>query len=91
MGSKSKNLFKESHIWACWCQNVGPSWVKNSKKGYFHNSHLTTTQPSQNQFRLSIDNTVWLDSADTKTDSQDAVNSQKNENTQTSEVNSYFF
>ena len=24
-----------------WGQNVGPGWVKNDSKGYFHTSHLT--------------------------------------------------
>ena len=34
--------FKEFFTWALWDQNVGPGWVKNDKKGYFHTSHLTT-------------------------------------------------
>ena len=34
-------LFKEFLIWAFSGQNVGPSWLKNSKKGCFHASHLS--------------------------------------------------
>ena len=34
-------LLKELFIWAFWDQNVGPGWVKNSKKG-FRTSHLTS-------------------------------------------------
>ena len=30
-----------NHNWAFWGQNVGPGWLKNSTKGYFHTSHLT--------------------------------------------------
>ena len=34
-------LLKEFLIWAFWGPDVGPGWVKNGKKGYFHISYLT--------------------------------------------------
>ena len=34
-------MFKEFLIWAFWVQNVGPGWVKNGKKGFFHTSDLS--------------------------------------------------
>ena len=40
-GLKIKILLKEFHLLACLGPNVGPCWVKNSEKGYFHNSYLT--------------------------------------------------
>ena len=36
-----KMLFKEFLIRALSGQTVGPGWVKNGKKDFFHTSHLT--------------------------------------------------
>ena len=38
----TKMLLKKLFIWVFWGQNVGPGWVKNSKKECFQTSHLTT-------------------------------------------------
>ena len=32
----TKMLFNKFLIWIFWGQNVGPGWVKNGKKGSFH-------------------------------------------------------
>ena len=37
----TKMLFKIFLIWVFRGQNVGPGWVKNGKKGFFHTSHLS--------------------------------------------------
>ena len=42
MSFLTKMLFKEFFIWAFWGQNLGPGWVKNGKKIFFHTSHLST-------------------------------------------------
>ena len=42
MSFLTKMLLNEFLIWAFWGKNVGPGWVKNSKKGFLHTSHLTT-------------------------------------------------
>ena len=50
-------MFKEFRIWAIWGQNVGPIWVKNGKKGYFHDSHLTPSRvfpKSKEIFSMSL-------------------------------------
>ena len=38
---KLRFFLKEFLIYAFLGQNVGPVWVKNDKKGYFHTSHFT--------------------------------------------------
>ena len=41
MSFLTKMLLKEFLIWTFWSQNVGPGWVKNDNKGFFHTSHLS--------------------------------------------------